>query len=188
MPNLHRLSLSSSRPSVLLPAEQPDADAETGFKSKTFRFVSKGGKEVFRRSGLAGLFPADPAVSAGTTFGPAKHQSTPASTSTLDTSRILYPTLHRHPSPAAHPILVVSLAQISGISPLINNDELFDTLLRKLEPWVGEEGEGGYVLVVLAADRARDEGARQWPGVGWWVWRWKRIPKKWVEPPGGLRS
>lgn len=63
---------------------------------------------------------------------------------------------------------------------MINNDELFDTLLRRLEPWVGEEGNGGYVLIVLAADDG-ESGGRTWPGVGWWVWKWKSIPRKYAD-------
>ena len=133
---------------------------------------------MFRRSGLAGLFPASSGVDAPPSpTGPSRAKS--KSTLGLDMSRILYPTLQQHPPPEPYPVLVASLAQISGISPMINNDELFDTLLRKLEPWVGEEGEGGYVLVVLAADDGSSHaGARKWPGVGWWVWKWKRIPRK----------
>ena len=133
---------------------------------------------MFRRSGLAGLFPASSGVEAPPLpTGPSRAKS--KSTLGLDMSRILYPTLQQHPPPEPYPVLVVSLAQISGISPVINNDELFDTLSRKLEPWVGEEGEGGYVLVVLAVDDGSSHaGARKWPGVGWWVWKWKSIPRK----------
>jgi len=98
----------------------------------------------------------------------------------LDTSTILYPTLHSHPDPVEHPILILDLKAIDGISPMINNDELFDTLLRRLEPWVGEEGNGGYVLIVLAADDG-ESGGRTWPGVGWWVWKWKSIPRKYAD-------
>jgi hypothetical protein len=47
-----------------------------------------------------------------------------------------------------------------------------------MEPWVGEEGEGGYVLTVLAADERISGDTRTWPGVGWWVWKYRRIPRK----------
>ena len=166
LPSLSRLSNSTSRPSVLLPA----VDSEpVGYTAKTARIVSRGTKELYRRSGLSGLFPDPSSSSTGTGL---------RNRSTLDTSSILYPTLRSHSSPAPYPILVFSLSEINTISPIITNDELFDVLLRRLEPWVGEEAEGGYVLVVLAADDRGGKTERSWPGVGWWVWKWKRIPRK----------
>ncbi|WWC97213.1 hypothetical protein V866_004092 [Kwoniella sp. B9012] len=98
----------------------------------------------------------------------------------LDTSSILYPTLTLHPSPIHHNILVLSLSHVSNAPPTLSNDELFNVLLKRLEPWVGEEGEGGYVLVVLADENnaGKDKEKRKLPGIGWWVWRWKRLPRK----------
>jgi hypothetical protein len=86
--------------------------------------------------------------------------------------------MHSHQVPSPQPILVLTLSRINDISPLITNDELFDVLLRRLEPWVGEEGERGYVLVVLAADQGEVESGRKWPNMGWWAWKWKTIPRK----------
>jgi hypothetical protein len=101
----------------------------------------------------------------------------------VDTSALLYPTLQNHPAPLAHPLLVLDLAALTRIPASVPNDELLAALLRRLEPWVGEEGEGGYCLVVLAAEDADVRGpsagkARSLPGVGWWMWHWRRIPRK----------
>lgn len=165
MPNLSRVSMSTSHP-TLLPS-QPESEPST-YAGRTFRFVSNSGKSVLRRSGLSGVFgqPAQPGPSAAKGY------------STLDVSSILYATSQLHPEPASYPILVLSLSDIINISPLITNDELFDVLLRRLEPWVGEEGQGGYILVVFAADDKAKSTERTWPSLAWWVWRWKRIPRK----------
>ncbi|OCF59805.1 hypothetical protein L486_02478 [Kwoniella mangroviensis CBS 10435] len=98
----------------------------------------------------------------------------------LDTSSILYPTLTLHPSPIHHNILVLSLSHVSNAPPTLSNDELFNVLLKRLEPWVGEEGEGGYVLIVLADEdhSGKEKEKRNLPGIAWWVWRWKRLPRK----------
>ncbi|WRT63479.1 uncharacterized protein IL334_000384 [Kwoniella shivajii] len=102
----------------------------------------------------------------------------------LDTSSVLYPTLTVHPPPVGHNILVLSLSHISSAPPTLSNDELFAIVLRRLEPWVGEEGEGGYVLVVLADENANGTSSlkgkekRRLPGIAWWVWKWKRLPRK----------
>ncbi|WVQ76476.1 hypothetical protein IAR50_006144 [Cryptococcus sp. DSM 104548] len=100
------------------------------------------------------------------------------------TSSILYPTLTTHPHPAPYAILVLSLPGIASAPPSLSNDELFHAILQRLEPWVGEEGEGGYVLVIMSDTAAEPQGAtgaagaRKMPGVAWWVWKWKRIPRK----------
>jgi len=146
--------------------------SSTGYTAKTLRFVSRGSKEVLRRSGLGGLFLGEDTITPSALASSSKIRS-----STLDTASILYPATDSHPDPVNYPVLVLDLKAISGISPMINNDELADTLLRRLEPWVGEEGGGGYVLIVLAADDG-ESGGRTWPGIGWWVWRWKSIPRK----------
>ncbi|WWC66983.1 uncharacterized protein I206_100890 [Kwoniella pini CBS 10737] len=80
-------------------------------------------------------------------------------------------------------MLVLSLSHVSSAPPTLSNDELFNIILRRLEPWVGEEGEGGYVLVVLAADdpvggNGMEKERRKLPGIGWWVWKCKRLPRK----------
>ncbi|WVQ80980.1 hypothetical protein IAT38_003087 [Cryptococcus sp. DSM 104549] len=188
-------------------------------------FVARGGKEVWRRSGLANIIGGGPDTapkldavdrtprrrstgdsSASSTSHSTSSGSTPSSAiaqrlraQPLDTSSILYPTLTAHPSSDAHHILVVSLAHISSAPPTLSNEDLFQIILRRLEPWVGEEGEGGYVLVIFAdeggvppkgstdsedgekrpAAKAKAEPQqRKLPGVAWWVWRWKRIPRK----------
>ncbi|KAK1926317.1 Rho GTPase activation protein [Papiliotrema laurentii] len=164
MPTLSRLSLSTSRPAVLPPPNEPEP---AGYAAKTARFMSRSSKEILRRSGLAGLV-SDHATSGTSSKG----------RSTFDVSTILYPTMHSPQVPSPQPILVLTLSRINDISPLITNDELFDVLLRRLEPWVGEEGERGYVLVVLAADQGEVESGRKWPNMGWWAWKWKTIPRK----------
>ncbi|ORY31981.1 hypothetical protein BCR39DRAFT_524925 [Naematelia encephala] len=166
---LSRLSLSTSRPNV--PSPEP-----SNYASKTLRFVSSSSKSMLQRSGLPGLFttsnerdsPAAPREESPLAFA--------RSRGSIDTSTVLYPTLQIHPSPAIHPILVLSLASVSDIASGVTNDEVFTTLLRKLEPWVGEEGDGGYVLIVLAAQG--DKRARSMPRGPWWAWKWRKIPRK----------
>ena len=99
--------------------------------------------------------------------------------STFDTSNILYPTLQLHPPPLIHPILVFSLSELALVPSANSNDDVFKVLLRRLEPWVGEQGEGGYILVVLAAQGTAK--GRAMPGVGWWAWKWRKIPRKYVR-------
>lgn len=141
--------------------------------------IGKSSKEAFRRSGLGNFW--SPPASSDNEAGPSKPRSSASPRkpeSSLDISKTLYPTLRQHPEPLNHHVLVLSLSQISTVSPLITNDELFDVLLRRMEPWVGEEGEGGYVLTILAADERISGDTRRWPGVGWWVWKYRRIPRK----------
>nr|XP_031863737.1 uncharacterized protein CI109_000989 [Kwoniella shandongensis]KAA5530809.1 hypothetical protein CI109_000989 [Kwoniella shandongensis] len=191
IPTLSRLSNATSRPTLPRDAE------DDSYASKTMRFVSRGGKEVWRRSGLssmwkdedgASLNSKDPDVHPRTSLESVSSSSVAQKlrSQPLDTSSILYPTLTTHPAPTPHHILVLSLAHINRAPPSLNNDELFNILLRRLEPWVGEEAEGGYVLVILAAEspdpssKGKAKETRKLPGVAWWVWKWKRIPKKWV--------
>lgn len=100
----------------------------------------------------------------------------------FDTSRIIYPTLQKHPEPVDHPILVLCMSELDSVPESVGDDELFETVLDKLEPWAGEEGERGYVLIVLAAevdgDKKGKDKARSRPGVGWWLWRWRRVPRQ----------
>lgn len=91
--------------------------------------------------------------------------------------------MQQHPDPAAYPILVLSISELDSVPETVDDDELFETILDKLEPWAGEEGEGGYVLVVLAAESAAEGHTgkgkgRVKPGLGWLLWRWRRIPRK----------
>ncbi|WVR03411.1 hypothetical protein IAU60_000402 [Kwoniella sp. DSM 27419] len=182
---LSRLSQSTSGPT--LPADQ-----HQGFTGQTMKF----GKEAWRRSGLGSLWKADEAESSirkrstgdsyskHSTAGDEETVNAKLRSRAVDTSAILYPTLSIHPQPHPHNILVLSLAHISYALVTLSNEELFSVVLRRLEPWVGEEGEGGYILVILA-DEATEPGGqgrgkerRSLPGVAWWLWRWKRLPKK----------
>ncbi|WWC57970.1 uncharacterized protein I303_100505 [Kwoniella dejecticola CBS 10117] len=200
IPTLSRLSQSTSRPSI-------SGNSDTSDQGIT-RQTMKLGKEAWRRSGLGSLWSSNDknefdASKVRSKNDEARRQSmestsTTASSSTynklrsqpLDTSSILYPTLTIHPPPVQHNVLVLSLAHVSLAPPTLSNDELFSILLRRLEPWVGEEAEGGYVLVVLAAEdslaspgsglngKGKEKERRKLPGIGWWVWRWKRLPRK----------
>jgi hypothetical protein len=165
--------------------------------------VGRSGKEALRRSGLAGLWSPEAqagrssdsieAATLGEPFsshqvgrendrpkGPVLPQehSSPGSMRSIrtliDITPILYPTLTQHPAPVPYPILALSLSRAGEAAGLIRHDKLFELLLSRLEPWVGEEGEGGYVLIVLAADGGRGG----LPGARWWAWRWRRIPRK----------
>ncbi|WWC85640.1 uncharacterized protein L201_000506 [Kwoniella dendrophila CBS 6074] len=196
MHTLSRLSQSTSRPSM---------DSESSDQGLT-RQTMKLGKEAWRRSGLGSLWGKsnddsetklrsdDPRNKSRSdeTSSSSRHSiestySTTASLSQLrsqplDTSLILYPTLTVHPPPVNHNILVLSLSHVSSAPPTLSNDELFNIVLRRLEPWVGEEGEGGYVLIILADEegniKGKEKETRKLPGITWWVWRWKRLPRK----------
>lgn len=105
----------------------------------------------------------------------------PLSTSlaNVDATSIIYPTLESHPEPFVYPILVLNLAALTSVPAEVSNDELLDLMLKRLEPWVGEDGEGGYCLVVLAAEDDHGKGkARALPGVAWWLTHWRRIPRR----------
>lgn len=116
----------------------------------------------------------------------AAKQSSVATTSTASRTppagplSFIYPSGQIHPAPLPHPIIAVSLSDLYDQPADVSDDELFQSSLEKLEPYVGEEGKGGYVLVVLAAEE--DLGGkgkrRSKPGVAWWIWRWKRVPYK----------
>ncbi|ODN75781.1 hypothetical protein L202_05788 [Cryptococcus amylolentus CBS 6039] len=185
-PTLHKLAHSCTAPA--LPPDAPLQD------NRIMGLVARGGKEAWRRS-IGSFWPPSPPndhPTTNTSSPPNKLRTQP-----LDTSSILYPTLTTHPEPAPYNILVLSLAHIASAPPSLSNDELFQVILRRLEPWVGEEGEGGYVLVIMSAEgavatasassasapsaaepsHAGDE-SRKLPGVAWWVWKWKRIPRK----------
>lgn len=104
----------------------------------------------------------------------------------LNASRILYPTSQQHPEPVAYPVLVLCMSELDSVPDTISDDELFEAVLDKLDPLAGEEGSGGYVLIVLAVE---NEGslsgkgkARTRPGVGWWLWKWRRVPRKCAQP------
>ncbi|WVW81631.1 hypothetical protein I302_103626 [Kwoniella bestiolae CBS 10118] len=183
IPTLSRLSQSTSRPSI------PHDSADQGITRQTMRI----GKEAWRRSGLSSLWRTNDETPEDTiTHIKSRSDETSSSTESsssmfklrtqpLDTSSILYPTLTVHPPPVNHNILVLSLSHVGSAPPTLSNDELFNVLLRRLEPWVGEEGEGGYVLVVLADEddhMVKGKEKRKLPGIGWWVWRWKRLPRK----------
>ena len=77
---------------------------------------------------------------------------------------------------------MISLSALSSVPSSVSDDEVFEDLMRRSEPWVGEEGEGGYVLVVLSAQRGgegKGEGKeRESGGVRGWVRRWRRLPRK----------
>lgn len=163
--------------------------------------VARGGKEVWRRS-LGGLWTTESRPKDDLSSRSSRRASVDSALSTgsrtksllcaqsVDTSSILYPTLTVHPPPVPHNILIVSLAHVPSAPQTLSNDELFQIVLRRLEPWVGEEGEGGYVLIILSAERSLEEKmafddkykaeARKLPGVAWWIWKWKRLPRKYV--------
>jgi hypothetical protein len=118
---------------------------------------------------------------------------TETSDNSTDLSDLLYISGKTHPGPAAHPIVVVSLPALGAIWPSVSDDQLFELALKNLDPYVGEEGKGGYVLVVLAAEEDDSEDisvgndikktsgkgkGRSKPGVAWWIWRWKRVPRR----------
>ncbi|WVO17653.1 hypothetical protein L204_105350 [Cryptococcus depauperatus] len=94
----------------------------------------------------------------------------------LAVDTILYPTLTTHPPPTPYSMLVVSLADIAATPATVSNDDIFQTILSRLEPLVGEEGDGKYVLIVMATDGK--DGRRRMPSMAWWVWKWKRIPHR----------
>lgn len=83
-------------------------------------------------------------------------------------------------SPAVHPdsdqsIIIFSLAALASLPESLSDDDLLTGLLDRCQPWVGEEGDKGYVLVILAAEGEAGDRAR---GSGFWVWRWRRIPRR----------
>jgi len=85
----------------------------------------------------------------------------------------LYSTSTR-PSPLPYPVITISLSDLA--SETGTNDDLFDEVLGKLDPLIGE----GYVLVVLAAGlvRSGDKGKSRDPGFGWWLSRWRSVPHR----------
>lgn len=152
---LNRLSLSTSRPNL------PERE---GYAARAMRTVSQ-------QFGVGVPWDKDEVDAAMTRRDSAS--------STLDTSSILYPTLENHPAPLAHPLLVLDLATLTAVPQSVSNETLLATLLRRLEPWVGEDGDGAYTLVVLAAEDPAGKGkSRALPGVAWWLWHWRRIPRK----------
>ncbi|KAL1409632.1 hypothetical protein Q8F55_003628 [Vanrija albida] len=89
--------------------------------------------------------------------------------------------MQNHPPPLANlPVLVLNLSALAAVPMPVTNDVLLATVLRRLEPWAGDEGDAGYTLIVLAAEEdALGKGKRRaLPGVSWWIWNWRRIPRK----------
>lgn len=165
MSNLNRLSNATSRPNL-----PPRLDSSAGYASRASRTLSRSFSSYW--SGT----PVD---------DDADEQATPIDTSfsssSVDMTKVLYPTLENHPPPLEHPLLVLDLAELTSVPQSVSNDELLSALLRRLEPWVGEEDDGAYCLVILAADDRDMPGkgkARSLPGVAWWLWNWRRIPRK----------
>lgn len=74
------------------------------------------------------------------------------------------------------------MAEIRNVPATVNDDELFETILYKLESWVKAEAMGGYVLIVLAVEETGDKNGkgkgRIQPGVAWWLMRWRRVPRE----------
>ncbi|CAK9786260.1 hypothetical protein CC85DRAFT_285756 [Cutaneotrichosporon oleaginosum] len=151
MANLNRLSHATSR---------PDLPPHESFTSRTIRAVGSALSPEQASEELDSLILRNTA-----------HRRP----SVAVDSSILYPTLEQHGQAANGPLLVLNLAAISHVPLAISNDELLEVLLRRLEPWVGEDGEGAYSLIVLAAE---GDGDRPLPGVAWWLWHWRRIPRK----------
>lgn len=73
------------------------------------------------------------------------------------------------------------MTEVSNVPAGVSDDELFETVLIRLESLVRDEGKGGYVLTVLAAEDSEDtmgKGKRRiQPGVAWWLMRWRRVPR-----------
>lgn len=166
MSNLNRLSNASSRPNL-----PPRLDSN-GYAARASRSFSRS----FTYWSGAGASPVD---------DDADEQATPIDTSfsssSVDMTKVLYPTLENHPPPLEHPLLVLDLAELTSVPASVSNDELLSALLRRLEPWVGEDDDGAYCLVILAADDRDMPGkgkSRSLPGVAWWLWNWRRIPRK----------
>jgi hypothetical protein len=104
-------------------------------------------------------------------------------------SEYLYAT-STHPEPLPYPVVTISLSDIRASSSSISNDEVFQEVLEKLDPYMGEE----YVLVVLAAEsipmvdgnedsvtiQGKERG-RSDPGLGWWLSKWRGLPHKSVR-------
>jgi hypothetical protein len=99
------------------------------------------------------------------------------------TTEYIYST-STHPAPLSVPTIVLSLPDLPR-SPDLSDDEIFEQILGKLDPLVGN----GYVLVVLATESSADKDGnvsgdprkgRREPGVGWWVSRWRSLPYKYV--------
>lgn len=211
MSRLNRLSNSTSRPN--LPSPPLQEDSYTSRAANAMRSVSQSGKDVLRRTGLGAWaggssannslavteqdeqgedddFKPPLARSAGWPLPPHMSPQPPHlsprinASASLDTSSILYATMSNHPPPLANlPLLVLNLAALAAVPTPVTNDVLLATVLRRLEPWVGDEGEAGYTLIVLAAeeDAASSHGKRRaLPGVTWWIWNWRRIPRKYV--------
>jgi hypothetical protein len=84
----------------------------------------------------------------------------------------IYATGQQHSPSLPYPIVVASLSDLTQISKVATNDEIFDQALRKLDPLVGD----GYVLVVLAAEN-EGKGGRE-PGLGWWISKWRGVSRK----------
>lgn len=167
MANLNRLSLATSRPN--LPSQE-------GYTTRAMRRVSSS----------LGFTPERASEELDDLI--IRRTQVRRSSANVDTTSILYPTLENHPAPANYPLLVLNLAAIANVPAFVGNDELLEIVLRRLEPWVGEEGEGGYCLIVFAAEDtplnmakegpAHTKKGRALPGVAWWLWHWRRIPKK----------
>lgn len=178
MSNLNRLSNATSRPNI---PPRLDSTASNGYGYGHRPSASRS----FSLSRSIGYWTG----TATPVDDDADEQATPIDTSfgfsgpssSIDLTKVLYPTLENHPPPLEHPLLVLDLAQLTSVPSTVSNDELLAALLRRLEPWVGEEDDGAYCLVILAADDSDLPGkgkARSLPGVTWWLWNWRRIPRK----------
>ena len=82
-----------------------------------------------------------------------------------------------HASPLPYPVITISLSDLASRTG--TNDDLFEEVLGKLDPMIGE----GYVLVVLAAGspyglQSGDKGKGRDPGFGWWLSKWRSVPHR----------
>jgi hypothetical protein len=102
-------------------------------------------------------------------------------------SEYLYAT-STHPETLPYPVVTISLSDIRNSSSSKSNDEVFQEVLGKLDPYVGAE----YVLVVLAAESipmvdgnedsvTMKERRRSDPGLGWWLSKWSGLPHRSVR-------
>jgi hypothetical protein len=78
--------------------------------------------------------------------------------------------------------MVMTMAELNHVPVAVTDDELFETILHKLESWVREKAEDGYVLIIFATENAGDSSGkgkgRMQPGVAWWLMRWRRVPRQ----------
>ena len=115
------------------------------------------------------------------------HHHSRSSSATMSTStppprdsHIIYRLPHLHPDPLPLPIIVLSLDAVEQTSPLISDDALFTATLARLDKILGSLSTE-YTLVVLSATSTLRKGQKsRLPGSLWWVWNWRRVPRRYA--------